>query len=144
MSRRLTPYNANINPLPKAKSSSKYFDPPIYIDLIKEQLDSGTIFYHDEIYLSFNAQRLFDEGVDLNTLKSILDSLQIHDSSLRELRSKLSDEQLMSTIKSKHIQTSSELSSWSNYLNNLYTSSYNSGIIEDTSSISDSSTEPSE
>ena len=79
---------------------------------------SGTSFVRhiDPIYMLFNQQRLSQLGAD--SAKYYLDSLmqQGVSSQLAELRKQVSDEDLLATIKSRHIQTATELSDWCNYM----------------------------
>lgn len=75
---------------------------------------STALSYSDPIYLLFNQQRLEKNGSF--AIQQWLQSLQTSSSSqLSELRSKCSDEDLISMIKSRHIQSPSELKSWLDY-----------------------------
>ena len=75
---------------------------------------STAISYSDPIYLLFNQQRLEKNGSF--AIQQWLQSLQSSSSSqLSQLRSKCSDEDLISMIKSRHIQSPSELKSWLDY-----------------------------
>ena len=49
-------------------------------------------------------------------LLAYFENLSVNEPKMRELRSKLSDEQLCSFVKSRFIQSPSELMSWSQYL----------------------------
>lgn len=89
---------------------------PLYI----EKLDSGDndnplLYFGNDVSLLLNQKRLNSLGTD--TVKAYLDSLQPRSSSLSELRSKLSDDDILKSIKSRHIQSVSELSAWIDYLN---------------------------
>lgn len=70
----------------------------------------------DPIIVLFNQQRLDDMGV--TAAKSFLDSLAPKSNSLSELRSKCSDEDLMSMVKSRHLQSPAEILSWCRYMQN--------------------------
>ena len=75
---------------------------------------STAISYSDPIYLLFNQQRLEKNGSF--AIQQWLQSLQSSSSSqLSQLRSKCTDEDLISMIKSRHIQSPSELKSWLDY-----------------------------
>lgn len=75
---------------------------------------SIALSYSDPIYLLFNQQRLDKNGSF--AIQQWLQSLQSSLSSqLSQLRSKCSDEDLISMIKSRHIQSPSELKSWLDY-----------------------------
>lgn len=81
--------------------------------------DSGVsgVHYVDPIYLLFNQKRLEQMGSDsaLDYLKSMING---GSDSLSELRSKCSDEDLLATIKSRHLQSPSEILAWSRYMSN--------------------------
>lgn len=70
----------------------------------------------DPIVILFNQQRLDNLGV--TAAKSFLDSLAPKSNSLSELRSKCSDEDLMSMVKSRHLQSPAEILSWCRYMQN--------------------------
>ena len=75
---------------------------------------SIAISYSDPIYLLFNQHRLEKNGSF--AIQQWLQSLQLSSSSqLSQLRSKCTDEDLISMIKSRHIQSPSELKSWLDY-----------------------------
>lgn len=70
-----------------------------------------------DIYMLFNQQRL--DKMTLQQLAAHFNSMVARDSSFSALKSKLSDEQLASIVKSRYIQTPSELLAYSKYLNSL-------------------------
>lgn len=74
--------------------------------------------YMDPIYILLNQKRLSNIGLD--SVKSIVDemnaALNVSDNPLNELRKQCSDDDLLTTIKSRHIQTQSELLQWSRYM----------------------------
>lgn len=70
----------------------------------------------DPIVILFNQQRLDNLGV--TAAKSFLDSLAPKSNALSELRSKCSDEDLMSMVKSRHLQSPAEILSWCRYMQN--------------------------
>lgn len=67
-----------------------------------------------DIYMLFNQQRL--DRMSRESLLSYFDSIQVREPQFTEIRSKLGDEQLMSFVKSRFIQSPSELMAWSQYL----------------------------
>ena len=69
----------------------------------------------DPIIILFNQQRI--ENMGSHAAQSFLDSLAQKSDALSELRSKCSDEQLFSMIKSRHLQSPSEILAWSRYIN---------------------------
>ena len=77
-----------------------------------------SVFIRDDIYMLFNQKRL--DRMSSAALSSWLQSTSTYDSGLANLRSRMSDLQLGSFIKSRYIQSRSELLSWSGYLESQY------------------------
>lgn len=73
-----------------------------------------TVRITSDIYMLFNQQRL--DRMTKERLVSYFENLSVNEPKMRELRSKLSDEQLCSFVKSRFIQSPSELMAWSQYL----------------------------
>lgn len=67
-----------------------------------------------DIYMLFNQQRL--DKMSKDRLLAYFENLSVNEPKMRELRSKLSDDQLCSFVKSRFIQSPSELMAWSQYL----------------------------
>lgn len=67
-----------------------------------------------DIYMLFNQQRL--DRMSKDRLLAYFENLSVDDPKMRELRSKLSDDQLCSFVKSRFMQSPSELMAWSEYL----------------------------
>lgn len=67
-----------------------------------------------DIYMLFNQQRL--DRMSRDSLLTYFESLQVREPQFAEIRSKLGDAQLMSFVKSRFIQSPSELMAWSQYL----------------------------
>ena len=88
-------------------------------DIIKDKNGVERVYHHSDIYLLFNQKR-----ISSTTITSLLDYLTSMSSpasdALSSLRSKVSDEQLLSLCKSRYIQTPSELLAWSTYLEQNY------------------------
>lgn len=80
-------------------------------------LEDGTtaVRHLDPIDVLFNQERLTNMGE--TAAKTFLDSLQPKSDSLAELRSKCTDEDLMSMVKSRHLQSPAEILHWLNYMN---------------------------
>lgn len=67
-----------------------------------------------DICMLFNQQRL--DRMSKDRLLAYFENLAVTDPKMSELRSKLSDDQLCSFVKSRFIQSPSELMAWSQYL----------------------------
>lgn len=72
----------------------------------------------DDVYMLFNQQRL--DRMTNAALSQWLQNTSRTDSQLAQLRSKMTDAQLGSFIKSRYIQSRSELLAWSGYLESQY------------------------
>lgn len=70
--------------------------------------------YSDPIFVLFNQERLNSLGVQ--TAADLLSTLVQKQPSLQQLKSQCSDDDLISLIKSRHIQQPSELIAWSDYM----------------------------
>ena len=89
------------------------------------------VSYRTDIYMLFNQQRL--DRMTLSQLSNYLDN-QTPTSGLSQLRSKMNDEQLHQFIKSRYIQSPSELMAWSEYLS----SEFERGVADAKQQIKDS------
>lgn len=76
---------------------------------------STSVFVSDPIYMLFNQERLMQE-IGSGAVKIWLDSLTQSNDSYSELRSMCSDSELLYMVKSRHIQSLSELKSWFDYM----------------------------
>lgn len=72
----------------------------------------------DDVYMLFNQQRL--DRMTGAALSDWLSRTSQTDSQLASLRSRMTDDQLGSFIKSRFIQSRSELLAWSSYLESQY------------------------
>lgn len=72
----------------------------------------------DDVYMLFNQQRL--DRMSAAALSEWLKTTSRTDSQLAALRSRMTDAQLGSFIKSRYIQSRSELLAWSGYLEAQY------------------------
>lgn len=70
-----------------------------------------------DIYMLFNQQRL--DRMTREALVQHFNDMAVREPSFATLKSKLTDDQLISVVKSRYIQSASELLSWSKYLNSL-------------------------
>lgn len=95
-------------------SSVVLFQPSIVTPLlIDEEIDpSGEKIIHfgNDATLLLNQHRLSSLGSD--TIRNYLDSLSPTSSALSQIRSKVSDDDLISYVKSRYIQSPAELSAW--------------------------------
>ena len=71
------------------------------------------VFAHSDVFLLFNQDRL-ERTLGVDTLRSWLNDVRPNNSP--NLSAQFSDEQLASFIKSKYVQSLSEVSDWYNYL----------------------------
>lgn len=76
-------------------------------------------FIHDDVSLLLEFEK--KKTLSPESLSSIVESMNVsgNSSQLDSLRSKLSDEQLVAFVKSRHIQSASEMLAWCRYLNNM-------------------------
>lgn len=94
--------------------------PPVYNDLLKDECKSlsGSNCYRrvSDVYLLLNQNR-----IDRQTKEALIEQINdaVGSSGLAELRNKYSDEELCSFVKSRYIQSKSELHDYMKYL--MYT-----------------------
>lgn len=93
---------------------SSVYTPSLVDDFMFEEHADSSFTFTSDITMLFNQKRL--DKLSLQSLISHFDDIQQKNDSLRELRSKLSDSQLSQLIKSRYIQTPSELIAYSEYL----------------------------
>ena len=82
----------------------------------QERQDNGetSICVTSDIYMLFNQQRL--DKMTRENLIQYFNDMAVSQPQMSELRSKMTDEQLCSFVKSRFIQSPSELMAWSQYL----------------------------
>ena len=91
----------------------------VYESLLVDDHGDGTYSYLSDVDLLFNQQRL--DRMSLQALQQRLDDmLRAGDDGLSELRKNLTDADLQKFIKSRYIQSLSELRAWSDYLAEEY------------------------
>lgn len=73
-----------------------------------------TVRCSSDIFMLFNQQRL--DRMSKKRLVAYFENLSVREPKMKELRSKLTDEQLCNFVKSRFIQSPSELMAWSQYL----------------------------
>lgn len=118
--RRVEPYQEEIKPYnisSKELKQSEFLENSPVNEFCLERLDkNGTevVTLTSDIYMLFNQQRL--DRMSKGRLLSYFENLSVNEPKMRELRSKLSDDQLCSFVKSRFIQSPSELMAWSQYL----------------------------
>lgn len=76
------------------------------------------VHFADPIYIIFNDERLKQMGADsaLKYIESLTQNMKSNP--LTDLRKQCSDEDLLSTIKSRHFQSPSEILNWTRYMSN--------------------------
>ena len=90
----------------------------IYEPILEEPILVGSKkvrFLENDLILLFNQERLSSLGD--SAMLEYINSIAPSNDGLSDLRSKCSDSELLSLVKSRHIQSRSELLRWSEYLN---------------------------
>lgn len=118
--RRVEPYvdksqpnNVNSSVL----SGSEFVEPSPLHDFMFQEIEfdgKKSIRITSDIYMLFNQQRL--DKLTRTQLVEYFDSLSVSEPKMSDLRRKMTDDQLCSFVKSRFIQTPSELIAWSQYL----------------------------
>lgn len=93
-----------------------YQPSPVDEFIYQERLDNGkkSICVTSDIYMLFNQQRL--DKLTRENLIQYFNDMSVSQPQMNEIRSRMTDEQLCSFVKSRFIQSSSELMAWSRYL----------------------------
>lgn len=118
--RRIEPYQEEVKPYnisPKELKQSEFLENSPVNEFCFERLDkNGTevVTLTSDIYMLFNQQRL--DRMSKDRLLAYFENLSVNEPKMCELRSKLTDDQLCSFVKSRFIQSPSELMAWSQYL----------------------------
>lgn len=118
--RRVEPYQEDFKPYnisSKDLRQSEFLEKSPVNEFSFERLEvngNEVVTLTSDIYMLFNQQRL--DRMSKDRLLAYFENLSVNDSGMRELRSKLTDDQLCSFVKSRFIQSPSELMSWSQYL----------------------------
>lgn len=101
----------------KELRQSEFIEPsPVNDFIFQEHEVDGVVSVRcsSDIYMLFNQQRL--DRMSRESLVKYFGELSVTEPKMKELRSKLSDDQLCSFVKSRFIQSPSELMAWSQYL----------------------------
>lgn len=120
--RRVEPYSTPVSPynIGSAELSQSEFieESPVNEFMFQETEHDGvkSITLTSDIFMLFNQQRL--DKMSRERLVQYFNDLSVRDTQMSELRSKLTDDQLCSFVKSRYIQSRSELMAWSQYLMN--------------------------
>ena len=118
--RRIEPYVTPVNPSPvSAKDmlcSEFRQESPIDQFLFEEFEFDGvkSVRLTSDICMLFNQQRL--DRLSRESLLSHFESMSVNEPKFGDLRAKLGDDQLISFVKSRFLQSPSELMAWSQYL----------------------------
>lgn len=102
---------------PKELLQSEFYQSsPIDEFIYQNRLDDGvpSVCVTTDIYMLFNQQRL--DRMTRENLLQYFAEMSVTQPKFSELRSKLTDDQLVSFVKSRFIQSPSELMAWSQYL----------------------------
>lgn len=118
--RRMEPYQEEVKPYnisSKELKQSEFLENSPVNEFCFERLDkNGTevVTLTSDIFMLFNQQRL--DRMSKDCLLAYFENLSVNEPKMCELRSKLTDDQLCSFVKSRFIQSPSELMAWSQYL----------------------------
>lgn len=118
--RRLKPYQEEFKPYnisSKDLRQSEFLENSPVNEFCFERLEvngNEVVTLTSDIYMLFNQQRL--DRMSKDRLLAYFENLSVNEPKLHDLRSKLTDDQLCSFVKSRFIQSPSELMAWSQYL----------------------------
>lgn len=124
----------NFNALPQShdyKISAFYQPSPIDAMLIQEvDNGDGTVSHRltSDIYMLFNQKRL--DRLSRDSLLNHFQQMADTEPSFAALKSKLSDDDLISVVKSRFIQSPSELLAYSRYLNSCANDAVNTVVAQ--------------
>lgn len=101
---------------------SQFYQPSMIDSFLVQKHESvadgvPSIRVTSDIYMLFNQQRL--DRMSREAVISHFNDMVVNNPQLTALKSKLTDDQLISLVKSRYIQQPSELLAWSMYLNTL-------------------------
>lgn len=112
---------ANPLPSPKDLRISEFYQPsqvdPFFSRYHMNPDGSRSVRMTSDIYMLLNQKRL--DRLTQSALIDHFNQMSVTNSNLSALRKKCTDEQLVSLVKSRYIQSPSELLAWSEYLNTL-------------------------
>lgn len=107
-------------PMDAAYPASVNLYQPCVVDKFTQEIDEndGSVCMTSAVSILLNQKRL-DKMSNAAILQEISEQAQVSDT-LATLRSKCTDEQLISLVKSRYIQSPSELLSWSEHIESLF------------------------
>lgn len=118
--RRISPYDHKVTPVELSSKdyvTSEFLEPsPVDEFMFSEMESEGqkSIRLTSDICMLFNQRRL--DRLSRAKLIDYFNDLSISNSTMSDLRAKLGDDQLITFVKSRFIQSPSELMAWSQYL----------------------------
>lgn len=118
--RRTTPYVpvGNLNVITSKELICSEFREESPVDqFLRQEIEVNgvpSVRLTSDIYMLFNQQRL--DRLSRESLLSHFESMSVNEPKFGDLRSKLGDDQLINFVKSRFIQSPSELMAWSQYL----------------------------
>lgn len=118
MARRINPYEEQVFIDPNNTFNSEVYLESTPLDsFIREEVNSSdvpSVTLTSDITMLFNQHRL--DKLTQIALVQKFDALSKANDTLNQVRAKMTDEQLVQFVKSRYIQSPSELLSWTNYL----------------------------
>lgn len=118
--RRTTPYVpvGNLNVITSKELICSEFREESPVDqFLRQEIEVNgvpSVRLTSDIYMLFNQQRL--DKLSRESLLSHFESISVNEPKFGDLRAKLGDDQLINFVKSRFIQSPSELMAWSQYL----------------------------
>ena len=118
--RRTTPYVpvGNLNVITSKELICSEFREESPVDqFLRQEIEVNgvpSVRLTSDIYMLFNQRRL--DKLSRESLLSHFESMSVNEPKFGDLRAKLGDDQLINFVKSRFIQSPSELMSWSQYL----------------------------
>lgn len=118
--RRTTPYVPvdNLNVITSKELICSEFREESPVDqFLRQEIEVNgvpSVRLTSDIYMLFNQQRL--DRLSRESLLSHFESMSVNEPKFGDLRAKLGDDQLINFVKSRFIQSPSELMAWSQYL----------------------------
>lgn len=118
--RRTTPYVSvgNLNVITSKELICSEFREESPVDqFLRQEIEVNgvpSVRLTSDIYMLFNQRRL--DKLSRESLLSHFESMSVNEPKFGDLRAKLGDDQLINFVKSRFIQSPSELMAWSSYL----------------------------
>ncbi|MFS3008280.1 hypothetical protein [Bacteroides thetaiotaomicron] len=118
--RRTTPYVpvGNLNVITSKELICSEFREESPVDqFLRQEIEVNgvpSVRLTSDIYMLFNQRRL--DKLSRESLLSHFESMSVNEPKFGDLRAKLGDDQLINFVKSRFIQSPSELMAWSSYL----------------------------